>query len=110
MGSQALARCKAAPQPESERRNGMTKIAVLDDWQELARPSADWTPLQARAEVVFFHRSFGSEDEAAAALADFDVVLTMRERTAFPASLVQRLPELRMLGMTGSRAAAIVTE
>jgi phosphoglycerate dehydrogenase-like enzyme len=88
----------------------MTKIAVLDDWQDVARASADWTLLQARAEIVFFHRSFGSEDEAAAALADFDIVLTMRERTAFPASLIQRLPDLRMLGMTGSRAAAIDTE
>jgi phosphoglycerate dehydrogenase-like enzyme len=85
----------------------MTRIAVLDDWQDVARACADWSALQARAEVVFFHRALGSEDEAAAALAEFDIVLTLRERTAFPASLVQRLPKLRMLGMTGSRAPSI---
>ena len=85
----------------------MTRIAVLDDWQDVARGCADWSQVEARAEVVFFHRVLGSVDETAAALADFDIVLTMRERTAFPASLVQRLPKLRMLGMTGSRAASI---
>src|SRR5207237_3272045 len=59
--------------------------------------------------IVFFHRALTSADEAAAALADFDVLLTMRERTPFPAALGQRLPKLRMLGMTGSRAASIDT-
>ena len=85
----------------------MTRIAVLDDWQDVARGCADWSPVEARAEVVFFHRALGSMDEAAVALDDFDIVLTMRERTAFPAALVQRLPKLRMLGMTGARAASI---
>ena len=85
----------------------MTRIAVLDDWQDAARASADWSALQARAEIVFFHRALGSVDEVATALADFDIVLSMRERTPFPAALAQRLPKLRMLGMTGSRAASI---
>ncbi len=85
----------------------MTRIAVLDDWQGIAERSADWSALRQRAEVVFFQEAFGGEDEAATRLADFDILLTMRERTAFPASLVRRLPKLRMLGMTGHRAAAI---
>src|ERR1700760_1313784 len=77
------------------------KIAILDDWQDVARVSADWSRLQARAELVFFADAFGSEDEAAFALADFDIILTMRERTAFPESLIRRPPKLRMLGITG---------
>ena len=77
------------------------KIAILDDWQGVARSSADWSRLAARAELVFFADAFGSEDEAALALADFDIILTMRERTAFPESLIRRLPKLRMLGITG---------
>ena len=60
------------------------KIAILDDWQDVARTSADWSKLGARAELVFFADAFGSEDEAARALEDFDILLTMRERTAFP--------------------------
>jgi phosphoglycerate dehydrogenase-like enzyme len=87
----------------------MTKVAVLDDWQGVARSSADWSPLQARAEVVFFDRAFDNEDDAARRLADFDIVLSMRERTPLPGSLIDRLPKLRMLGMTGARNASLDT-
>jgi phosphoglycerate dehydrogenase-like enzyme len=85
----------------------MTKVAVLDDWQGVARTSADWSPLQARAEVVFFAKAFDNEDDAARQLVDFDIVLSMRERTPLPASLINRLPKLRMLGMTGARNASL---
>jgi hypothetical protein len=78
----------------------MAKVAVLDDWQEVARKSADWSPLAARAELVSFPDAFRGEDEAAVALADFDVLLTMRERTAFPETLVCRLQKLRMISIT----------
>jgi phosphoglycerate dehydrogenase-like enzyme len=77
------------------------KIAIIDDWQGVARSSADWSRLDARAELIFFADAFGSEDDAALALADFDIILTMRERTAFPESLIRRLPKLRMIGITG---------
>jgi phosphoglycerate dehydrogenase-like enzyme len=87
----------------------MTKVAVLDDWQGVAKTSTDWSPLQARAEVVFFPQAFASEDDAARQLADFDIVLSMRERTPLPASLINRLPKLRMLGMTGARNASLDT-
>ncbi|HUN39404.1 MAG TPA: D-2-hydroxyacid dehydrogenase family protein [Acetobacteraceae bacterium] len=87
----------------------MTKVAVLDDWQGVAQTSADWSKLMARAEVVFFGQAFASEDDAAAKLADFDIVLSMRERTPLPASLINRLPKLRMLGMTGARNASLDT-
>ena len=80
----------------------MVKIAILDDWQGVARRSADWSRLAARAEIVFFADAFGSEDEASRALQDFEILLTMRERTAFPETLIRRLPKLRMLGITGA--------
>lgn len=85
----------------------MTRVAVLDDWQRAARSCADWSPLERRAEVRFFDEPFASEDEAATALAGFDIVLAMRERTPFPASLIDRLPWLRMFGLTGHRAGKI---
>src|SRR5882757_1970367 len=59
----------------------MTKVAVLDDWHGVARSSADWSPLMAIADVVFFGRAFENEDDAVDNLADFDIVLSMRERT-----------------------------
>lgn len=85
----------------------MTKVAVLDDWQNVARSSADWTELQSQAEVVFFTDAFAGEDDAASRLAGFDVVMAMRERTAFPVSLVRRLPDLKLFNLTGKRAGSV---
>ena len=86
-----------------------TKVAVLDDWQGVARASADWSVLEARTELTFFAGAFANEDDAATKLADFDIVLSMRERTPLPGSLINRLPKLRMLGMTGARNASLDT-
>jgi len=85
----------------------MIKIAILDDWQDVARSSADWSSLASRANLTFFAGAFDTEDEAAAALADFDILLTMRERTAFPETLLRRLPKLRMIGITGAYVATL---
>ena len=86
-----------------------TKVAVLDDWQGVARGAADWSALEARTELTFFADAFANEDDAAAKLADFDIVLSMRERTPLPGTLINRLPKLRMLGMTGARNASLDT-
>jgi hypothetical protein len=67
----------------------MFKIAVLDDWQDAARERRLVGP-SGRAERTFSPDAFAGEDEAAAALADFDILLTMRECTAFPESLIRR--------------------
>lgn len=80
-----------------------SRVAVLDDWQDVARGAADWSKLEARADVEIFPEAFADEDDAVAKLADFDIVLSMRERTKLPASLINRLPKLRMLGITGAR-------
>jgi phosphoglycerate dehydrogenase-like enzyme len=94
---------------EETAMSNMTRVAVLDDWQGVARGAADWAPLQARAEVVFFSDAFRDADDAAAKLADFEIVLSMRERTPLPGSLINRLPKLRMLGMTGARNLSLDT-
>lgn len=84
----------------------MPRIAILDDYQSEARAAADWTALLG-CEAVPFRQPFVDEDEAAAALAAFEVVVAMRERTPFPASLLARLPALKLLVTTGMRNAAI---
>jgi phosphoglycerate dehydrogenase-like enzyme len=80
------------------------RVAVLDDTQKVALAAADWSALQARAEVVVFDGSFANEDDAATRLAPFEILVPMRERTPFPASLIARLPKLRLIAMTGARA------
>src|ERR1700722_18319155 len=87
----------------------MTRVAVLDDWQGVAKGAANWTPLTSRSDVVFFSDAFADQDDAAAKLADFDIVLSMRERTPLPGSLINRLPKLRMLGITGARNGSLDT-
>src|SRR5580700_6383913 len=79
----------------------MVQIAVLDDWQQVALSCADWGALQGRAEPVFFSQHLGNEDALVSALAGFEVICPMRERTWFPASLLKRLPRLRLLALTG---------
>jgi phosphoglycerate dehydrogenase-like enzyme len=88
----------------------MINVAVLDDWQGIAQQSADWSALSARAQVHFFATAFATEDDAVAALKDFDIVLSMRERTALPGSLINRLPRLKMLGITGAKNASLDVE
>lgn len=79
------------------------KIAVLDDYSNVSRKMADWSAVDALGEVVVFDKPFTGEDEAAAALQGFEVIVGMRERTPFPASLLKRLPALKLLITTGMR-------
>jgi phosphoglycerate dehydrogenase-like enzyme len=85
----------------------LSSIAIIDDWQGVAHTHVDWSTLQSRAELVFYTSPFPDEDAVVDALIDFDIVLAMRERTRFPASLVRRLPNMRMFGLTGNRAGLI---
>lgn len=79
------------------------RIAILDDCQRVALSSADWSGTARRAEIEVFTEPLGSEDEAAAALASFEAIVLMRERTPFPASLISRLPSLRFIALAGTR-------
>lgn len=83
------------------------RCAVIDDFQSVATTVVDWSPVTADVEVVSFTEHLATEDEAAAALADFDIVVTLRERVPFPADLFARLPRLRLLVASGMRNSAI---
>jgi phosphoglycerate dehydrogenase-like enzyme len=88
----------------------MTRVAVLDDWQNVAEKCADWRELAGVADLHFFRHAFASQDDAANALKEFDVLIAMRERTAFPAALIERLPALRLIVLTGGRAPSLDME
>ncbi|MCQ9134552.1 D-2-hydroxyacid dehydrogenase family protein [Streptomyces hilarionis] len=83
------------------------RCAVLDDFQNVATTVADWSVPGHELDVVPFTEHFGDEDELAVALADFDCVVTLRERVPFPASLLDRLPRLRLLIASGLRNSVI---
>lgn len=79
------------------------RVGVLDDWQGMAEQSADWAVLQQRADVVFFQAPFEDADALVNALAACDIIIAMRERTRFSRALLERLPKLRMIALTGGR-------
>ncbi|MEV5312945.1 D-2-hydroxyacid dehydrogenase family protein [Streptomyces sp. NPDC052610] len=83
------------------------RCALLDDFQNAGTTAADWSPVADRVDVVPFTEHFDGEDELAAALAGFDIVVTLRERVPFPASLLARLPRLRLIVATGMRNTVI---
>lgn len=85
----------------------MTRIAVLDDYQSVARSYADWASLPDGTDVRFFDDHLEDPAELSQRLAPFDVIVAMRERTPFPRTLLAQLPKLRLLVTTGMRNAAI---
>lgn len=82
-------------------------IAILDDYQRVARGLAQWERLPEGSTLHVFDRHIADREELVAALQPFDVIVLMRERTPFPAALLERLPKLRLLVTTGGRNAAI---
>ncbi len=78
----------------------MPRVAILDDYAGLALGLADWSPVQIRSEVTVFDRHL-SEAEAADALRPFDVICTVRERMALPRTLIERLPNLKLITIIG---------
>jgi len=82
------------------------RLSILDDYQGVALEMADWSRLRGKVDIVVERKLFADEDEAARALADSEIVAAMRERTRFPRSLVERLPNLKLLNTTGMRNAS----
>ena len=87
-----------------------TRVAILDDYQNIAFQAADWSSLPSDVELTVFNEHIKGEQAVVDALADFDVVVAMRERTPFPATLIEKLPKLKLLVTTGMRNFAIDME
>ncbi|TWF43991.1 D-2-hydroxyacid dehydrogenase family protein [Neorhizobium alkalisoli] len=85
----------------------MKKIAVLDDYQNVALESADWVRLNGRAEITVFNDHVDDEERLIARLLPFDAICVMRERTPLPRRILERLPNLRFIATTGARNASI---
>jgi phosphoglycerate dehydrogenase-like enzyme len=83
------------------------RIAVLDDYQNVALSLADWSALDERATVSVFNDHLADSDAVVERLQPFDIVCVMRERTPMTRTIIERLPKLRMIASTGSRNASI---
>jgi phosphoglycerate dehydrogenase-like enzyme len=85
----------------------MTRVAILDDYQDVALSLADWKSLGPDVSVEAFHERLSGEDVLVKRLADFEVIVAMRERTHFPRPVLKGLPKLKLLVTTGMRNVAI---
>ena len=83
------------------------QIAVIDDWQDVARGVVDWSVLDSLGEVTFVHEYPADNATLAERLGQFEVICVMRERTRFDENLLKRLPNLKLLVTGGMRNAAL---
>ena len=90
--------------------NTRVKVAILDDYQNVALSMADWTPVTQRADITVFNDHVTDPDLLVDRLAPFDVVFVMRERTPLPREVIERLPHLKMIASTGPFNASIDME
>jgi phosphoglycerate dehydrogenase-like enzyme len=83
------------------------RIAILDDYQNVALRMADWSALSERAEITVFNDHVRDPSALVERLLPFDIVCVMRERTPLPREVLQHLPKLKLIASTGSRNASI---
>jgi phosphoglycerate dehydrogenase-like enzyme len=83
------------------------RVAILDDYQRVAEDCADWKSLPPEVEVTVFRDTLADEDALARRLEPFRILAVTRERTLFSRSLLQRLPNLKLIATSGMRNAAI---
>jgi hypothetical protein len=71
------------------------RLAILDDYQPAALRSADWSGIEHRVSIDVYSDTIEDEDLLVQRLADYQIICSMRERTKFSSSLLDRLPNLR---------------
>ncbi|WP_322013225.1 D-2-hydroxyacid dehydrogenase family protein [Paraburkholderia sp. J12] len=86
------------------------RIAILDDYQNVALDMADWSVLQGRAEITVFNDHQALPAQVVERLQPFDVVCVMRERTPLTRAILEQLPDLKLIASTGPANASIDME
>ena len=84
------------------------RVAILDDYQNTALSSADWSSVSSQANIEVFSDHIHDEDAVAARLQDFEIICAMRERTPFPRSLIEKLPNLKLIISSGMRNLSLI--
>jgi phosphoglycerate dehydrogenase-like enzyme len=83
------------------------RCAILDDFQNVALKTGDWSKVTGDVDFKAFNEHLGGPDNVVNALQDFEIVVAMRERTGFPRAVIEKLPKLKLLITTGMRNASI---
>lgn len=91
----------------ADKKTNMIRVAILDDYQRIALAATDWSRVQERASVDVYHDNLKDPKALVERLRPYDVLVIMRERTPFPRTLVERLPNLKLLVTTSGRNRSI---
>jgi phosphoglycerate dehydrogenase-like enzyme len=83
------------------------KIAILDDYQNVALSIADWSAVAKKADITVYNDHIDQTDALIERLLPFDVICVMRERTPLPRDIIEHLPRLRLIASTGPRNISI---
>src|SRR6202790_3027673 len=83
------------------------KVAILDDYENVALAMADWSSVAGRAEITVFNDHVADRDALVERLRPCDVICVMRDRTPLPREVIERLPHLKLIASTGGRNASI---
>src|SRR6267143_79647 len=86
------------------------KVAILDDYQNVALQLADWSGVRRHAEITVCNDHVADPSAVAERLRPFDAVCVMRERTPLTREILQQLPNLKLIASTGPRNASIETQ
>src|SRR5262249_61388285 len=83
------------------------RCAILDDYQNVALKAADGSKVTRDLDIKVCNAHIDGQNKVVKALQGFDIVCAMRERTAFPRGVIEKLPELKPLITPGLRNASI---
>src|SRR3984957_11249211 len=86
------------------------KVAILDDFQNVALRLADWSGVRRHGEITVFNDHVADPSAVAERLRPFDVVCVMRERTPLTREILEQLPRLKLIASTGPRNASVDTQ
>ena len=86
------------------------KVAILDDYQNIAHHFADWEKLSENIDLKIFNEYIGDDTNLSEKLFDFDVLCLMRERTPLPGILINQLPNLKLVITSGMWNASVDSE
>ena len=86
------------------------KVAILDDYQNVTHHFANWQILGDKIELKVFNKYIGKDPDLPEKLSNFDVLCLMRERTPLPGTLINKLPNLKLVITSGMWNASVDSE
>ena len=87
--------------------SGLKRVAVIDDYQDSGISQPHWERLRGRIELHSFRDTLPSERELAERLRAYEILVPIRERTHFSSTLLQQLPALELLSLTGRNSGQV---